>query len=146
MLVYLKGYLDNVYYTMNKKLLTFSLVFVNLLQSAKADTVLDFSNGLSGWTIFGDATVQNGTVTSNPGGIPFSLTPPTGENMVQITPNGSTVGVGNNGTTDTIDATLGLNAGTMLSVVSTGTHTINGVNVNLTTTNYGGITKSLILN
>lgn len=75
-IVYLKDYLDNGYYTMNKKLLTFSLVFVNLLQSAKANTVLDFSKGLSGWTIFGDATVQNGTVTTNPGGIPFSLTTP----------------------------------------------------------------------
>jgi autotransporter-associated beta strand protein len=105
-----------------------------------ADAVLDFSTGLTGWTIFGNATVESTTVNSNPGGIQFSLTPPTGENMVQITPSGSTVGISN------IDATLGLTAGTMLSVVSTGDHIINGVSTSLTTTNYGGITKNITLN
>lgn len=105
-----------------------------------ADAVLDFSTGLTGWTIFGNATVESATVNSSPGGIPFSLTPPTGENMVQITPSGSTVGISN------IDATLGLTAGTMLSVVSTGDHIINGVSTSLTTTNYGGITKNITLN
>jgi autotransporter-associated beta strand protein len=106
------------------------MIFIN---HANAQAFLDFSGGLSGWTTFGDsssASVRSTTVNLSPGGVAFSLTPPAGQNMIQLQPNGSSVNIGN------IDSTLGLTSGTMLGQVSTGSGPAGS---QLTTTNYGGI-------
>jgi len=62
--------------------------------SAQAQTVfLDLSGGLSGWTSSSGVIVTGSTVPLNLGGSPFSLTPATGQNMAEITPDASTTAV-----------------------------------------------------
>ncbi|RQW42671.1 S-layer family protein [Novosphingobium sp. LASN5T] len=99
-----------------------------------------FADGtLNGWTTAGGASVTATTVTLNLGVSPFTLTPAPGESMAVIQPQLSLT------TIDSIDAALGLSAGTMLSATGTGNVTINGVGANLTTTNFGYISKQLTL-
>lgn len=95
--------------------------------AAMADTFLDVNAGLTGWTTKGTTTVQSTTATSNYGGVPFTLTPAVGEQMVKITPDGSSVNVG------AVDALLGLSNGTAAAAISSGS------------TNFGLITKSFNL-
>lgn len=99
-----------------------------------------FADGtLNGWTTAGGASVTGTTVTLNLGVSPFTLTPAPGESMAVIQPQLSLT------TIDSIDAALGLSAGTMLSATGTGNVTINGVGANLTTTTFGYISKQLTL-
>jgi hypothetical protein len=95
--------------------------------AAMADTFLDVNAGLTGWTTKGTTTVQSTTATSNYGGVPFTLTPAVGEQMVKITADGSSVNIG------AVDALLGLSNGTAAAAISSGS------------TNFGLITKSFNL-
>ena len=99
-----------------------------------------FADGtLNGWTTAGGASVTDTTVTLNLGTSPFTLTPAPGESMAVIQPQLSLT------TIDSIDAALGLSPGTMLSATGTGNVTINGVGADLTTSNFGYISKQLSL-
>jgi autotransporter-associated beta strand protein len=113
----------------------FNFTFISLFFANQvfAQAFLDFNDGLTGWTTFGNsssAAVQSSTVSLSPGGVNFSLTPPAGQKMVQLQPGGSSIDIGN------IDATLDLSSGTMLSKVGSGAGPAGS---QLTTKNYGGI-------
>jgi len=106
---------------------------------------LDFTNGTTGWTTKGTTTKITATKSSNFGGKPFSLTPASGEAMIEISPSGSTTLIG------TMDSVLGLSNGTVLAAVGS---SASGGSPNGTTaatygpgdtTNYGVMVKDFTL-
>lgn len=103
-----------------------------VITAALAEPLVVTTDGtLSDWSVDGTATVLTDSVTYNFGGNPFTLSPKTGEDMVEIRPSGSSL------TIETIDEYLGLIDGTMLSVVGSG--------YPLDTTNYGAIVQTFDL-
>ncbi|WAC47745.1 hypothetical protein OVA03_13690 [Asticcacaulis sp. SL142] len=94
---------------------------------ASADTFLDVNSGLTGWTTSGTTTLLTTTETSNLGGSPFTLTPATGQAMVKIQADGSSINV------SAVDSILGLANGTATAAIGSGS------------TNFGLITKSFSL-
>jgi len=90
---------------------------------AKADTFLDLTGGLTGWTTQGSVTLFNTTDAFNIGGNAFSLTPAAGETMAKIRPSG--------GNTD-VNGTLGLSANAVESFLN---------NAHGSVTNFGLMTR-----
>jgi len=94
---------------------------------AQQTAFIDFSTGLTGWTINGSAVTYNTTRSFIMGsGGTFSLTPFPGQTMAELTPIGSTLNITG------IDAVLGLGNGTILGVIGPGV--VSG--------NFGTISKS----
>jgi fibronectin-binding autotransporter adhesin len=96
--------------------------------AANADTFLDLSNGLTGWTTAGGVTTSSSTVSFNIGGKPFSLTPAAGYDLARIAANGGPTSP---------NATLGLSASSLETFLNTGGGHI---------TNFGLMTKSFAFN
>lgn len=112
--------------------------------ASAADTFLDFSSGLSGWTTYGATATYSSPTTYSVtlgdqirGFSDYTLAPASGETMVLLTPSGSTPNI------STIDGLLHLSNGTVLNTVGSGGSMDTNI---LTTTNYGVITKSFTLN
>jgi hypothetical protein len=108
-----------------------SLSMLALLSTAgvaNADTFLDLSNGVTGWTTAGSVTTSSSTVAFNIGGSPYSLTPASGYSLARIQTTGGPWSP---------NATLGLSANSLESF-------LNDANGNIT--NFGLMTKTFAFN
>ena len=122
-----------------------AIILIMAVPTAFAEPLIISTGGnVDGWTVAGGVEVKSGEVSQTfMNGSIFSLIPRENEDMVQITPSGSTLNISG------IDSFLGLSTGSVSSAISSGSIGFpieGGTGYYLTPTNFGAIVKSSYLN